>query len=103
MEKHLAEVRRYDALAHPDVVSRIVSHLGLSLYDRDAAYVAASDEAELETVRRSWCGKRLGADDTARIRTAVDLVCWTMAADRLKRRVTFYYLCAKQLGKVGAI
>ncbi len=34
---------------------------------------------------------------------AVEAVCKAMADDRSKSRVTFYYLTAKELGKLGAL
>ncbi len=103
MERHLTDVRRYDALADAGVVGRIVGHLGLSLYGRDAAHVAASDPDEIRTVCHSWCRGRLGAVDPKHIDRAVSLVRETMQRDRMKDRVTFYYLCAKHLGKLDAI
>jgi hypothetical protein len=103
MEKYLRDVRRYDALADEGIVARIVSHLGMALRDRDGAFVAASDRSELDTVRRNWCGRRLGADNAMHVDRTIDLVCMSMAADRMKARVTFYYLCAKHLGRLAAI
>lgn len=103
MDEHLADVRRYDALADAGVVKRIVEHLWSMPQDREARLVACADDGELRRVRESWCRKSLGAEDPAAIERAVSLVCETMDRDRMKRRATFYYLCAKHLRKVEAI
>ena len=103
MDKHLADARRYDAVAPAEVIDRIVRHLSGAPNVRDAATVACSDERELRTVGEHWCRSRLGADDSAAIERTLELVCETMARDRMKNRATFYYLCAKHLRKVDAI
>ena len=103
MEKHLSDVRRYDALADAAVVGRIVGHLGLSVYGCEGAHVATTEPAALDRVKTEWCGDRLGARDDFHVERTLELVCRTMEADPCKERVTFYYLCAKHLGKLGAI
>ena len=103
MDPYLADIRRYDALADEEVVARIVRHLGIALRNRDSALVSCGDAAELERVREKWCFKKLGLEDAARADRAIELVCETMARVNAKSRVTFYYLCAKQLGRINAI
>jgi len=100
MTDHLADVRRYDALADEDVVDRIVKHLGVALRNQDSSTVACRQQAELDRVAKKWCGKKLGADPD-RAMAVIELVCETMAADRFKSRVTFYYLCAKHLDRLS--
>ena len=48
------------------------------------------------------CGKKLGVTGEAADK-AVDAVCAAMKADKTKSRVTFYYLVAKELGKLGEL
>ncbi|MDN2566158.1 DUF2853 family protein [Aquibium sp. A9E412] len=103
MADHLADVRRYDATADAAVVERIVKHLGVALHGRDSALVSCSDEKERARVREKWCAKKLGITDRARGDAAVAWVCETMAGDAAKRRVTFYFLVAKHLGKLDAL
>ncbi|MCM0751321.1 hypothetical protein DEA98_08195 [Brucella pseudogrignonensis] len=74
MSDYLADVRRYDAGADEAAVEKIVKHLGIALRNRDSSLVSATDPEELKRVRDSWVAKKLG---------------------------TFYYLVAKQLGKLG--
>ena len=97
-------VTKYDADANPVVVKKIVDHLGIALQSRDGQFVACSDAAERETVVKSWLLKKLGVDaDAAALDAKVGAVCDTMKEDRMKSRVTFYYLLAKNEGKLGAL
>lgn len=100
MSEYLADVRRYDAGADDEVVTRIVKHLGIALRNRDSSLVSCSDQAELDRVREKWCMKKFGETDAEKCDTIIAIVCETMAADRNKNRVTFYYLVAKHLGKL---
>lgn len=101
MSDYLADVRRYDAAADEAVVAKIVKHLGIALRNRDSSLVSATDPEELKRVRESWVGKKLGVTDAAAAEEVVNHVAEVMKADRNKQRVTFYYLVAKQLGKLG--
>lgn len=98
MKDYLADVRRYDAGADPEVVDRIVKYLGIALRNRDSSLVSCSDPAELERLRDKWCMKKLGETDQDKCDMIIEIVCETMKADRTKSRVTFYYLLAKHLG-----
>jgi len=103
MADYLADVQRYDAGADAAVVDKIVKHLGIALRSsRDAALVSCSDSSELDRVVEKWCMKKFGVDKPASD-AAVKAVCETMKGDRQKGRVTFYYLCAKELGKLGEL
>lgn len=101
MSKYLEDVQKYDAGAAAEVVEKIVKHLGIALRNRDSSLVSCSDPKELDRVRTSWIGKKLGIDDESQANAAIEKVCQEMAADRSKGRVTFYYLTAKHLGKLG--
>lgn len=101
MSDHLADVRRYDAAADEAIVEKIVKHLGIALRSRDASLVSVTDPEEVKRVRTSWVGKKLGVADDATADAAIQHVADVMKGDRNKHRVTFYYLTAKQLGKLG--
>lgn len=103
MTDYLADVRRYDATANADIVGGIVKHLGVALHNPDSASVSGDNPKELERIRESWCAKKLGVTDADRCDTVIRLVGETMAGDKPKSRVTFYYLVAKHLGKLGEI
>ncbi len=102
MSDYLADVQKYDAKADEAVVNKIVKHLGIALRNRDSSLVSATDQKELDRVRDSWGVKKLGVDAAA-AEAAVATVAKTMAADRSKGRVTFYYLVAKELGRLDSL
>jgi hypothetical protein len=103
MSDYLAGVQRYDAAADAEVVQKIVKHLGIALQSKDASLVSCSDPSELERVREKWCMKKLGATDAAAADAVIAKVCATMKEDRQKHRVTFYYLVAREMGKLGEL
>lgn len=101
---YLEKVRNYDKAADPIVIKKIVDHLGIALQSRDSMFVACSDEDERKTVADSWLRKKLGVKgDDATLDKKVAATCETMKADRLKDRVTFYYLAAKAENKLSDI
>lgn len=100
MTDYAADVKKYDAGASDEIIGKIVKHLGIALRSRDASMVSCSDQSELGRVKEKWCGKKLGVTGAA-ADDAVAAVCEAMKGDRSKARVTFYYLVAKQLGKLG--
>jgi len=100
MTDYLADVKKYVADADEVIVNKIVKHLGIALRNRDSSMVAASDSKELETVISSWCNKKLGVTG-AEAEAAVAATALAMKDDHSKSRVTFYYLVAKELGKLG--
>ncbi len=102
MTDYFADVKKYDAGADEAVVNKIVKHLGTALRNRDSSMVATSDADELARVKASWCGKKLGINGADADR-AVSAAAKAMAADRTKSRVTFYYLVAKDLGKLETL
>lgn len=102
MSDYIENVRKYDASADDAVVAKIVRHLGIALRNRDSSLVSSSDSEELARVEEKWCGKKLGVIGPE-AKQAVDAVCKIMAAERAKSRVTFYYLVAKELGKLDTL
>ena len=95
---------KYDAKADEAVVMTITKYLGASLNDRDSKYVSCTDETERNTVRDSFLKKKLGLkDDNEALDAKVMAVCDEMKAakQRMKDRVSFYYLLAKNEGKLG--
>jgi hypothetical protein len=101
MSDYLSDVQRYDAGADADVVQKIVKHLGIALRSQDASMVSCSDKSELDRVTAKWCIKKLGETDAAAGDAVVAKVCEAMKGDNRKSRVTFYYLVAREMGKLG--
>lgn len=103
MADYLADVQKYDPAADEAIVGKIVKHLGIALRNRDSALVSCSDPEELKRVRESWCRKKLGIADDATSDAAIEKVCQAMSGDRTKERVTFYYLVAREAGKLNQL
>ena len=99
--EYLRVTREYDADVDPAIVTKIEKHLGASLKNKDAKYVACSDETELETIVKGFMKKKMGVDDKEAAMEKVKAVCTIMKPTRMKNRVTFYYLLAKAEGKLG--
>lgn len=101
---YINDVQGYDADADVTIIRKIVNHCGIALRSRDGKFVACSDEAERQTVRDNWLIKKLGVSgETAELDAKVMAVCETMQKDRMKNRVTFYYLMAKNEGLLASI
>lgn len=101
---YIQDVISYDKDADAAIVKKIVNHCGIALQSRDGLFVACSDETERQTVRDSWLVKKLGlTGETAELDAKVMTVCETMQKDRMKSRVTFYYLLAKNEGKLASL
>ena len=99
--EYLRVTREYDADVDPEVVLKIQKHLGASLSNRDSKYVACSDETELETIVKGFMVKKMDVTDKDVAMEKVKAVCLTMKPTRMKNRVTFYYLLAKNEGKLS--
>jgi exosome complex RNA-binding protein Rrp4 len=96
-----ADIKKYAPDADDAVIAKLLSTYRLALGNKDSAYVAASDAAELDTVRKNFLKGKLGlTDDDAVLDAAIKDVTTTMKADRLKSRATVYYLLAAKFGKL---
>lgn len=98
---YLEPTQQFDADADNAVVTKIEKYLGASLKNKDAKYVSCSDETELETIVKGFMKKKMGIDDKDAALEKVKAVCEEMKPMRMKNRVTFYYLLAKNEGKLG--
>lgn len=74
-----------------------VNAMKLVIGNRDALYVAGTDDSEMETVRKNYIVKKLGVEDKAKGEATCKAVAEKMAGSRMKNRAAFYYLCAKHL------
>lgn len=99
LDKYYANVVKFDPKADKDVVKKIVNYCGVALRSRDSSLVACSDSTEVQTVADGFVTKKLGLA-TGQI-DLVKEVCQEMKSQRLKNRVTFYYLAAKKAGKLS--
>jgi hypothetical protein len=100
MEDHLADIRRYDPTADAEAVERIIKYLGVALKNPRSIHIDPLEEKQAVRVREKWCARKLGCTDADKAGMAINMAALAMEADAEKRRVTFYYLVAKQLGQL---
>lgn len=103
MDDHLADVRRFDPTADAEAIERIVKHLGVALRNPQSLHIKPLDAKQTAKLREKWCGKKLGCTDRERADLAIEMADLAMGADAARKRVTFYYLVAKQLGRLDAL
>ena len=98
---YMDRVKKYDSGADEAHVQKIVNHLGVTLMNKDASLVSCSDKSELDRVRDGFAAKKLGMSADAAEKAIAD-VCESMKGDgSQKSRVVFYYMLAKNAGKLG--
>ncbi|HCQ64158.1 MAG TPA: DUF2853 domain-containing protein [Rhodobacteraceae bacterium] len=86
----------------PDMglLTKVTIGCGPSIYNADAATVAAGQESELETVKNNFLMKKLGLADGPELMEAINSVIETYGrSERNKYRPVVYYLLAKHFGK----
>ncbi len=100
-EDWAADIKKYAPHADDAVIAKLLSTYRLVLSDRDSAYVAASDPAEVATVRTNFLKGKLGlTQDDATLDAAIKDVAAVMKDDRTKSRATMYYLLAEKFKKL---
>ena len=86
----------------PDMalLTKVTIGCGPSIYDADAATVAASQPTELETVKQKYLVKKLGLADGSALDEAIQAAITTYGkSERNKYRAVFYYMLCKHFGK----
>lgn len=89
----------------PDMalLTRVTIGCGPAIYNADAETVAASQPAELETVKNNFLIRKLGLKDGPELMAAIDASIETYGkSERNKYRAVIYYLLVKHFGKEKA-
>lgn len=102
MIDYASDIEKFTSRVDQHAVDEIITYLGLTLHDRDAALVSATDPEEVETIRDGFARKRLGLSPEA-ADTGIQAVLDRMGGDAMKSRVTFYYLLAEVTGTLGRL
>lgn len=99
---YVADVKRYVPNPNVNALNAIKRYVGIALQKKDSALVACSDAGERKRIVENFMKKKLAltADD-ATLDKSVQEICQQMKADKEKLRVTFCYLLADKLGKLG--
>jgi len=83
-----------------DLLTKVTIGCGPSIYNADAATVAATQPAELETVKNNFLIKKLGLEDGPHLDEAIDKVMDQYGrSNRNKYRAVVYYLLTKHFNK----
>ena len=86
----------------PDMglLEKVTIGCGPAIYNADAATVASSQEAELETVKNNFLIKKLGLADSPELMDGINAVIEQYGkSERNKYRAVVYYLLIKHFGK----
>lgn len=97
-----ADDLRTKCKVEPDMalLTKVTIGCGPSIYDKDAATVAASQAGELETVKQKYLIKKLGLADGPELDAAIAKAVETYGkSERNKYRPVFYYLLCVHFGK----
>ncbi len=83
-----------------DLLTKVTIGCGPSIYDADAATVAASQDSELETVKNNFLIKKLGLSDGPELMEGINKTLETYGkSERKKYRAVVYYMLTKHFGK----
>lgn len=108
MSKKVEKIALYSASAKElkldlsdDLIIKVTTGLGPSIYKKDAETVSCSDSSELDTVKKNFLQKKLGLSVSDEdMDTAIKKACEAMgSSNRHKYRALFYALLAKEFGK----
>ncbi len=83
-----------------DLLTKVTIGCGPSIYNADSSVVAASQPAELETVKNNFLVKKLGLKDGPELMDAINAVIDTYGrSERNKYRAVVYYMLTKHFRK----
>ena len=83
-----------------DLLTKVTIGCGPSIYSADSETVAASQPAELETVKNNFLIKKLGLKDGPELMAAINAVIETYGkSERNKYRPVIYYMLVKHFNK----
>ena len=83
-----------------DLLTKVTIGCGPSIYDADAATVAASQPSELVTVKTNFLIRKLGLKDGPELDAAIDAVMDIYGkSERNKYRAVVYYMLVRHFGR----
>lgn len=101
IEKYAADLKeKCGETPDMDLLTKVTTGCGPSIYDDDASTVAGSDPEELERVKKSFLIGKLGLSDGPALDAGIDAVMEKYGkSNRSKHRAVVYYLLTKHFGK----
>lgn len=95
-----SEMKKLGLSFDADLLTKVTSGLGPSIYKSDAETVSGSDKKELETVKNNFLINKLGLTNSPKLDSAISTVMDKMGrSNRNKYRAIVYYLLVKELGQ----
>jgi hypothetical protein len=83
-----------------DLLTKVTIGCGPAIYNADSSTVAASDDSELETVKKNFLMKKLGLADSPALMEGIKAAIETYGkSERNKYRAVVYYMLTKHFGK----
>ena len=83
-----------------DLLTKVTIGCGPAIYNADSSTVAATQPAELETVKTNFLMKKLGLPDGPALDEAIGAAIETYGkSERNKYRAVIYYMLTKHFGK----
>ena len=83
-----------------ELLTKVTIGCGPAIYNVDASTVAGSDASEIETIRKNFLIKKLGLNDSPRLKEGIEKVLDIYGrSNRTKYRVVVYYLLTKYFGR----
>lgn len=83
-----------------DLLTKVTVGCGPSIYNKDAATVAGTQQSELDTVKNNFLVKKLGLKDGPELDKAIDAVLEKYGkSNKSKYRAVVYYLLAVHFKK----
>ena len=83
-----------------DLLTKVTIGCGPAIYNADASTVAATQDAELETVKNNFLIKKLGLADGPQLMDAINQALDTYGrSERNKYRAVVYYMLTKHFNK----
>ena len=94
IEKYAADLKdKCGVTPDMDLLTKVTIGCGPSIYNADAATVAGSQQAELDTVKNNFLIKKLGLADGANLDAGIDAVMEKYGrSNKNKHRAVVYYL-----------
>ncbi|NGY38748.1 DUF2853 family protein [Flavobacterium sp. XN-5] len=101
IEKYAADLKdKCGVIPNMDLLTKVTIGCGPSIYNSDAATVAGSQQAELDTVKNNFLIKKLGLADGANLDAGIDAVMEKYGRSNAnKYRAVVYYLLAVHFKK----
>ena len=99
MDDYRKQLTKIGVSFDEDLLKKVAKGLGPSIYNRDSSTVAASDQSELDRVKKNFLMKKCGQKDSAELDAAIQAVVTQIGSGvRNKYRAVVYYLLVKKLG-----